>query len=380
MSNYLLTEQEVAFRSEVREFLRSALDDRVAAELAADGEHSATFYRTIAERGWLGLQWPPEYGGLGRGYLSAAILFEEAGFSRAPVLAYSLTSMVGNTLIMLDERQARAFIPRIARGEVIFCLGYSEPNAGSDLASLETRAVREESGYVVNGSKVFNSAGHVATHMFLAARTGKQEDRHRGISVFAVDLRTPGVTIDPLWSIEGVRLNMIYLEDVHIPTEALVLGENQGWKVLETALAHERVGVIALRLGDIRRLLKGLVQELNRTEDGKDRLALGTVGQLLVETEAARALIYGLAAETQQGIASSVTAATAKLYVTNLFERVTQACIRLGGLEMLSIDRDVFAADVENAFLRSARYTITAGTSEVQRNIIALRGLGLPRA
>jgi alkylation response protein AidB-like acyl-CoA dehydrogenase len=379
MSDYVLTESELVFRGEVRTFLESTLNSQVGAEMAEDAEHSSTFYRALADRGWLGLQWPPEYGGQGRSHVSAAVLFEEAGFCRAPILAYSLTAMVGNTLIALDPRQAQEFIPRIARGEVIFCLGYSEPNAGSDLAALETRAVRNDEGWVVNGSKVFTSAGHVANYMLLAARTGLPEQRHRGISVFVLDLSTPGIRIDPIMTFEGIRVNAVYFEDVQVPAEAIVLGENQGWKVLETALAHERVGVVALRLGDISRLLGGLIAHLDRERAANDRLVLATIGQLLAETEAARALVYGLARETDQQKASPVTAAMAKLYVTELFERVTQACIRFGGLDRLCTDRDLFAADVENAFRRSARYTITAGTSEIQRNIIALRGLGLPR-
>jgi len=379
VTDSFLTEREVAFRDEVRAFLQTALDNDVGSELAVDGVHSPTFYRALAEAGWLGLQWPEEYGGRGRGPVSAAILFEEAGFCRAPILAYSITSMVGSALVSIDRRQAEAFLPGIARGEIIFCLGYSEPNVGSDLASLEMRAVRQGDDYVVNGSKMFISAGHVANYMFLAARTGPSEERHRSISVFALDLSTPGVRIEPLWTMEGHRVNIFYLDDVRIPADAIVLGENQGWKVLETALAHERVGMVALLLGDIGRLLGGLVGRVDRECSASDRLMLATVGQLTVESEAARALIYGLAREAERGEASSTAAAMTKLYVTELFERVAQACVRFGGLESLCTDRDLFAADVQNAHCRSARYTVTAGTSEIQRNIIALRGLGLPR-
>ncbi|MCZ7661741.1 MAG: acyl-CoA dehydrogenase family protein [Thermoleophilia bacterium] len=379
MTDSLLTERELAFRDEVRAFLLTALDDQVGSELAVDSVHSPTFYRALAEGGWLGLQWPREYGGLGHGPVSGAILFEEAGFCLAPILAYSVTSMVGSALISVDRCQAKAFLPGIARGEVIFCLGYSEPNVGSDLASLETRAVRQGDDWIVNGSKMFISAAHVANHMFLAARTGPPEERHRTVSVFALDLSSPGVRVEPVYTMEGPRVNVVYLDDVRVPNDAIILGENQGWTVLESALAHERVGMVALLLGDIRRLLGGLIARLDRERGACDRLALATIGQLTVENEAARTMVYSLAREAEEGEASSVGAAMTKLYVSELFERVSQACIRFGGLEVLSTDRDIYTADVQNAHCRSARYTITAGTSEIQRNIIALRGLGLPR-
>jgi 3-oxocholest-4-en-26-oyl-CoA dehydrogenase alpha subunit len=381
MNEWLLTPAECEFREEVRAFLQKALTDEVARELTVEPEHSPSFYQAVARQGWLSLQWPVEYGGLGRGQVHAAILFEEAGFCRAPIIAYSITAMVGNTLTMLAPEHARIFVPRIARGEAIFCLGYSEPNAGSDLAALETRAVRRNGEWVINGTKAFTSVGHIANYMFLAARTGLAEDRHRGVSMFILDMKTIGVKVEPIWTIESEnnRVNMVYLDDVRIPEDAIVLGESQGWRVLEAALAHERVGVVALRLGDIRRLLGALVTRVGEADAGSDRIVVADLGRFAAETEVARTMVYNLARRTETKQVTSTEAAMAKLYVTELFERVALACTRHVGLDALSTDLSPFSEDVSNAVLRSARYSVTAGTSEVQRNIIALRGLGLPR-
>lgn len=366
-----MTADERAFQREAAEFF----SDWSEGHGISGEEHSDDLYQALAARKWIGLQWPEELGGLGRGAVHSTVMFEEAGYYRAPILGASLSSMVGAALIALDPRQAARFIGPIVAGTAIFCLGYSEPEAGSDLASLQTRAIPDANDWIIRGSKVFTSLAQRATHMFLAARTSTELARHRGVSVFTLDLSSPGVTIEALPTIEGTNVAIVHLDGVRVPGRDLVLEQNQGWRVIEQALASERVGMVALRLGEIRRLMDGLITAATAAPNVDGLRA--DLGVALCQCEIARALVYSAA----RSGATSSEAAIVKLAVTGTFEQVAHLCDRYNNLvHAASGQADPYIDDVQNALIRSTRYTITGGTSEIQRNIIALRGLKLPRS
>lgn len=329
-------------------------------------EHDDDFYASLAGEGWLGLQWPKEFGGRGAPPAHTAVFFEEAGFARAPILGVSLGAMVGSALIATAPTQAAEYIPRIVSGEARFCLGYSEPESGSDLLSLRTRATRTPQGWVISGTKVFTSLIEDATHMFLAARVGDATRGPEGVTVFIVPLETTGVSIDTLETLEGKRIGLVHLDDVVVPESALVRGVGEGWTVLQSALAHERVGMVALRLGELRWILERFLLRPEQTRV----LSHQEVGELYSRLLAARSLVLAVAAQGAPG----PEAAMAKLYVTELYDDVARVANEVAAAS----GSEESSALASRTMLRGVRFNITGGTSEIQRSVVARQLLRLP--
>ncbi len=222
--------------------------------------------------GWLGVGWPKEYGGQGRTALEQLIWFDEARRSGAP-LPFVTLNTVGPTLMASgSDAQKQRFLPAILAGEVEFAIGYTEPTAGTDLASLETRAVRDGDHYVVNGSKVFTSGADSADFVWLACRTDPEARKHRGISILIVDTRHPGFSWAPIHTVGGGFTTMTYYRDVRVPVEMRVGEENQGWQLITLQLNHERIGLAAMS-GIAERLLDDTLAWVNAWESGEGRLS-----------------------------------------------------------------------------------------------------------
>jgi len=266
-----------SFRTEVRSFLRDNLppDFKVRNDREAMSEEefrfSQQFAQKLARRGWLTMTWPNEYGGQGAGHLQQLVYNEEMGYSGAPLGFGFGTNLVGPTLMVHGtEEQKRKFLPPIARAEVFWCQGFSEPGAGSDLASLQTRAVRDGDDYVVTGQKIWTSEGHQADWMILLARTDVEAPKHRGISYFLVDMKTPGVQVRPLVNLMNSHaFNEVFFDNVRVPRKNLVGDENRGWYVATTTLDFERSGIIS-----------GVSLQRLRHELGAFGLALGIAFQI----------------------------------------------------------------------------------------------------
>jgi 3-oxocholest-4-en-26-oyl-CoA dehydrogenase alpha subunit len=379
-----LSPEQEAFRNEVRSFFAGALDTTVRAEMAEQGnEHSPTLHRRLAERGWLGLGWPREVGGAGMSPLELAIFMDESHYAGAPITGAMVSSIVGNALIHLAPDEVRAeFLGRVARGELLFCLGYTEPDAGSDLAALKTRAVRDGDQYVVNGSKIFTTNAHLADYMLLAARTDPVAAKHKGISLFLMAMDQPGISISPIHTMGGVRVNAVFLEDVRVPVRLRLGEENSGWYGLAVALDIERAATGFV--GTARRVYDEttawlLAPERDHLVD--DRVAR-TMGRLGMELEAATLLAYRVPWMQAQGAVPTIESSVAKLYSTELAQRVANSCMDACGPhgQLTPEDRDPPAGGIAEQVHRSAVVlTIAGGSSEIQRNIIATRGLGLPR-
>jgi 3-oxocholest-4-en-26-oyl-CoA dehydrogenase alpha subunit len=356
----------------IRAFLAKAVDEKVLEEVREGrNEHSPTFYRRLVEEGWVGLHWPKEVGGRGLSPIVFGTMLEEAAAAGAPITSFMITSIIGSTLLAFGRpEQVQDWIPKVVAGEMSFCLGYSEPDAGSDLASLKTAAVRDGAEYRVSGQKVFTSLANVASHVFLATRTDPSVAKHRGITMILVPLSNPGITITPIWTMGGFRTNAVYYDDVSVGEGQRVGDENAGWGVLMGALAFERTAVGRVGLG--RRLLATLAPEVWRHKE--ESWEVRSFGELAAFWKGVRVLTQRASAIQNRGDSPAVEAALAKLAGTELAQTVARYGMDAVGVAGL-IEEDAFPLTKE--YRDSLRHSVTGGTSEIQRNIIAKLGLGL---
>jgi alkylation response protein AidB-like acyl-CoA dehydrogenase len=361
----------------------STSDDPVRRE-AADA-----WFAAVAEKSWVAAHWPSEYGGGGLSAMEQYILKAEMATRGAPPVGSNVgTSMLGPTLIVhgTDEQKAR-FLPSILKGEGVWAQGFSEPGAGSDLAALSTRAVRDGDEYVVNGQKIWTSFGHYASWIALLVRTDPDAPKHRGISLLLSSIKAPGVTVRPLidaaW---GHHINETFFEDVRVPADQIVGEENRGWYVAMTLLDNERsniTGAIELRrrVGRLAEHVTGVGAPTARLRD------LDSVRQEIAEraVEAEVMLGFSLRIVTIQasGGVPNYEASVAKMFGSEAGQRMDRTGMKAFGLYANLWDPEDARAPMEASFthdyVRSIPSTIAAGSSEIQRNVIATRGLGLPR-
>jgi alkylation response protein AidB-like acyl-CoA dehydrogenase len=388
--DFRFTDAEEAFRDQIREFLGDALPPDWQVRNDREGESdegfafSREFSRKLGERGWLTMAWPREYGGRGASPLTQLVYNEEMAYAGAPLGFGFGVNLVGPTLMVWGtEVQKQQHLGAIARSEAFWCQGFSEPGSGSDLASLETRAIASGDYYIINGQKIWTSEGHHGDWMILLARTDHDAPKHRGISYFLVDMRTPGVIVRPLTNLmNGHAFNQVYFDNVRVPRSNLVGEENRGWYVATTTLDFERSGIN--RVTWTRRQLNEVVNLFRRPEvPARVRdLARVRLSELAIELEIARLLCYRVAWFQSRGAVPNYEASMAKLYGSEVIYRFANTALGLlglaGQLEPES-PQATLQGRVERTYLASVSYTIAGGTSEIQRNVIATRGLGLPR-
>jgi alkylation response protein AidB-like acyl-CoA dehydrogenase len=379
------SKEEEAFRREVREFLRREVTPEVREEADSGigwGPHIWELVRKLGARGLLTPTWPKEYGGLGLPSLYRFLVHEELDYAEAlPHEALTVGAGVAGPTIMLygSAEQKKEYLPRIARGEIEFALGYTEPEAGSDLASLQLRAEERGDHFVFNGQKVFNTRCHFAQYHWIAARTDVNVPKHRGISLFIVDLSSPGITLRPLWGIDGTRTNEVFYDNVAVPRGNLVGEKNKGFYYTVTALEFERV----LSVGRLSRTFEELVLYVNQSAALRsDRLVRQKVAQLATEIEVAKLFVYRLAWLQTKRTVANYEAAASKLFSSELSQRMAATGVEIMGLLGL-LQKESGKAPLDGKFEYLVRETllntIAGGTSEVMRNIIATRGLDLPR-
>ena len=378
--------EDEAFREEVRAFLRRELPEQRPDGVDA-WRFSREFVRKLAAQGWLTLAWPKEWGGSGAGHMQQLVFNEEMASAEAP--ANDLGSdRVGPTILLYGtEEQKQRFLPPIIRGEAVWCQGFSEPGAGSDLASLQTRAVLDGDSFVINGSKIWTSLAHFAQYMILLARTDPEAPKHRGISYFLVDMKTPGIDTRPLTDMLGRHtFNQVFFQDVRIPRDALLGEMNRGWYVATATLDFERSGIQRV-IGSMRTY--GEIVDYARDLVASGRLRPGYRGvrnrlaELKIEFEVGRMLSYRVAWLQSQNQVPNYEASVSKMYGSELAQRLASAGMELLGLGGQLAPGSPHAAlrgKVEALYLSAAALTVAAGTSEINRGIIATRGLGLPRA
>jgi alkylation response protein AidB-like acyl-CoA dehydrogenase len=388
--------EEAAFRAQVRAFVDANLPPELRRPHAVSssfeggrwGHPSAKLWREkLAERGWIAPAWPREYGGAGMTPMEQFVFNEEMALARAPRTGGGIAiGMAGPTIMVHGtEEQKQRFLPPILSGEHIWCQGFSEPEAGSDLANLQTRAVRDGDDYVINGQKIWTSLAQHADWMNLLARTDPDAPKHKGISYLLVDMRSPGITIRPLVNIAGqADFNEVFFDNVRVPKENLLGEENRGWYLATTTLDFERSNIatttnLVLMVSDLvawgREHRCAPECALSRDESLRYELADRTV-----EAQIARLMSYRVISMQNAGLIPNKESSIAKLYSSELEQRVARTALRLlGPYGQLMDGLAPLDGKVSRMYLYGVALTIGGGTSEIQRNIIAMRGLELPR-
>ena len=387
-----LSEEELSFEKEVVAFLEANQSEEV---MDSNPEHLSqtvetppkrAFMRQLAEQGWLGMSWPAEYGGQERSGIYDFMLTEALARFGAPQPGKGV-GIVGKTIIRNGNDELKEyFLPRIIRGEIEFAIGYSEPQAGSDAASMQLKATHdaERGGWVLNGHKIWTTSAHFADWYWVGARTG--EHKHKGITLFLIPMDHEGFEIHPTYTIGDERTNEVFFNDVFVPDSHVVGEVGRGWTYICEALDLERFAM--LPVGPIEMKLKGLIEYV-RTEtlDGeplaKDPVVRQKVAKLRTDLEVARKLQRRVISEALKDRVPTIEAAMYKMWQSQLGQRIADAAIDIMGPDA-QLKPGEPEAPVNGRYERSYRYTVVdtigGGTSEVQKNIIAARGLGLPKS
>ncbi|HEY3960433.1 MAG TPA: acyl-CoA dehydrogenase family protein [Solirubrobacteraceae bacterium] len=373
------SDEEVAFRDELRAWF-AANDPGVEPDGEEDVRYTwrRDFQRRLADGGWAAVHWPREYGGRGASLTESAIFFEELGRSGAPLPANVLGLLLAGPTIMTwgTTEQKDRYLAPILTAEEIWCQGFSEPDAGSDLASLKTRAVRDGEEWVVTGQKVWTSGAQYSKWCMLVARTDSDAPKHKGLTYFLMDMEQAGVQVRPLRQITGEpEFNELFLDGVRIPHENILGGEGNGWKVALTTLMNERSGLGFFLQVRLRQLLDRLIDEAGRAGLLEDPVLADRLGELHLRTEIVRLTAYrGLTAIEKYGQPGPEGSLTKWMW-SDTNQRLTQLAADLLGPNALRAG-DPWAYEL----LRARGNSIEGGTTEVLKNIVAERVLGLPKA
>jgi alkylation response protein AidB-like acyl-CoA dehydrogenase len=386
--DFRLGQKSDAFRADVREFLHQHLDAEVI-ELAHETGtmHNKDFYRSLGSEGWIAASWPAEYGGQERDPYEMTALRDELRLAGAPTDGMGLSLIVCQTIRRVaTDAQKRDFLPRALSGEILMSLGYSEPDSGSDVASIKTRAVRDGDEWVITGQKMFTTLAHEANFVFLLARTNPDVPKHKGLTMFLVPLDSKGIEIQPVHTVGGERTNATFYNDVRISDHFRIGDIDGGWDVMTIALTFERGG---FGLSEADRVWEQTVAwaKHTRRDDGtrviddphvRERLAM-----IRVNNEVAKLLAYRTSFVAASGKLPGVEGSMHKLfYAESMTADAAELVDMLGSEGVLPHGEDGAPVDgwVEHLFRHAAVTTIYGGTSEMQRSIIAERGLGLPRS
>jgi alkylation response protein AidB-like acyl-CoA dehydrogenase len=371
-----LPSEAEALRTEVREFLRKTLGDRPPHKRARSwGGFDRQFSQQVGARGWIGLTWPKQYGGHERSALERYVVLEEMLAAGAPVSAHWIGDRQSGPLLLRfgTEEQRQRFLPRIARGELAFAIGMSEPDSGSDLASIRTRAEKISGGYRVNGTKVWTSNAHLSDYMIALFRTTVVPDKkHEGLSQFLVDTKTAGISIRPIVDLSGAHhFNEVVFQDAFVPEDMRVGEEGAGWKQVTTELAFERSG--PERYLSAIQLLIETIREVGK-EPG-ERAAI-TIGRLVAHLATLRQMSLSVAGMLQAGQAPNLEAAVVKDVGTSFEQEIPETIHALMGVEPRLDTGSQFERTLGFLMEHAPSFSLRGGTREILRGIIA-RGLGL---
>ena len=384
------SEEQEALRKEIRAYYEELLTPEIREALHighGTGETMRAVVRQMAEDGWLGIGWPVEYGGQGRSQIEQFIFFDESMRSGAPVPMLTINT-VGPTLVKFGSEELKKFyLPKILKGEIHFCIGYTEPHAGTDLAALSTRAERDGDEYVINGQKIFTSLASDADYIWLATRTDPDVPKHQGLSIFVVDMKTPGLQVEPMNLLSDHDICTIFLDDVRVPAGNLVGGENKGWGLITSQLNHERVtlassGILEKCLTDTRKW----AQE-KRLPDGRRVIDQEWVqlnlARVFAGLEFLKLINWKVAWTATQDRLDVADASAIKVFGTEWylesFRLLMEVLGQRGYLKRGSPEAAI-AGWLETLYRGLLILTFGGGTNEIQRDLIGMFGLKLPRA
>ncbi len=400
------TATESAFRTEVRRFIANECPAGIKrrgfrAAFGGGGwddsdmsreeyfKRNAEWVKKLASHGWVAPAWPKEYGGAGMTVMEQFIFSQEMSLSGAPRGGnFGIgTGWAGPTIILYGtDDQKQKYLPGIVQGDDVWCQGFSEPGAGSDLAAVQTRAVRDGDDFVVNGQKIWTSGAHVAKYMILLARSDPDAAKHKGISYFIVDMKSPGITVRPLVNMANNHdFNEVFFDNVHVPAENMIGEENRGWYVGTTTLDFERSGIATSISHTL--TVKDLVTFIRKHKDEgsvtKNNGMKNEIADRMIEAGVEEMLCTQVISMQNRGLVPNKEGSIAKLFSSELDVRIAGSAMKvLGMYGQLKNGSEHAPADgrIESTYLYATTSTVGGGTSEIQRNIIASRGLGMPRA
>jgi alkylation response protein AidB-like acyl-CoA dehydrogenase len=384
--DYRYPPDTLPFRMEVRQWLQHNLDEELRGQsnrgaLNPEQLHALRRWnRKLADAGYAAISWPTEYGGRGAGVMEQVVLAEEMHRAEAPAALnpIGLANIAPSIMTWGTEHQKRTLLPRMQRGDDIWCQGFSEPGAGSDLASLRCRAVLEGDHFIVNGQKVWNTLGHIADYCELLVRTDPDAPKHQGITCLLVDMHLPGITVRPLTTLTGAdEFSEIFFDAVRVPASALLGPVNQGWQVAMTTLSNERAGVANLHLG-VRKKIARLIQAARECEvDGipasKDPVARQQLARVYLYGEYQKALADVCIAGELNGRPPGAESSITKQSWSDIEQMIGETSASVLGAEAQR-------GDWGDNRLYSRATSIAGGTTQINKNIIARRVLGLPKA
>ena len=385
--NLDFTREEREFQQSIRSWMRENVQDDIKRSSALGEmlakEQQQKWERLLGKQGWLALTWPKQYGGPGWTATQAYIFDLERAMAGAPPTSPFGVSMVGPVLYNFGfQEQKDRWLPGIVSGETLWCQGYSEPNAGSDLASLKTRAERKDDHYLVNGQKIWTTQAHWSDMMFCLVRTDPTVKQQNGISFLLIDMKTPGIEVRPIYSIDGHHhLNEVYFTDVRVPLENLVGQEGMGWTIAKFLLTHERTTIagVADSHHEISRLKNAVEESPGFLDKSQARLR---IAELEIELMALEYTNFRTVAATDEGRPLGPESSGLKIKGTELQQKVSQAMVELGGMMSLTWDNpETIGSDIFNRATRRYNFlracTIYGGSNEIQKNVLAKMLLGL---
>jgi len=390
------TKEDDAFRQEVKQWLLDNIPSEWREGSPRFWEHTdetwvtaREFERKLAKKGWWVPSFPLAYGGIGATHIQQLIINEEKAYLGAPMTANDAnSSYVGTTILRYgSDEQKNSYVTGLGKSEILFCTGYSEPGAGSDLASIQTRAIETEDHFIINGQKTFTSRAHRADYCWLATRTDPDVPKHKGISLFIVDMKSPGITVQPLINIVGAHdFNEVFFDNVRVSKQNLVGEKNQGWLYLTTALNYERSGILLPATAKL--VIEQITKYARETQSNGRMLSDDPIFQqrlagMATKYHVCRLLCYHVAWLQQRGHTPSYEASISYLFGCELIRHVAKTGMEiLGSYSLLTRNSKwmPLGGIVEHLYLSSLAFGIGGGTMEIQRNLIALLGLGLHRS
>ncbi|WP_050616119.1 acyl-CoA dehydrogenase family protein [Bacillus testis] len=383
-----LSEEQHQLKQEIRSYLDSHITPELLEEVRVTpdgGPLWKEYIRQMGRDGWLGIGWPKEYGGQGRTPLEQYIFLEEIDRTGVNIPFITLET-VGPTIMKLGtEKQKKEFLPKILRGEIEIAVGYSEPQAGTDLASLQTRAVKDGDSYIINGQKVFTTNAHISDYIWLAARTDPEAPKHKGISIFLVPTKSPGVSVTPM-TLMGERTNVSYYENVRVPLDALVGEENKGWQYITTQLSLERL--MLSTYSKMKRMVHETCDWASKHErDGMVVIENPWVKESLAELEAQievlRLLNYRAAWSHANEKAAHFRPSMNKVFAADLHQKVYDTCMQIMGLSGQLKRGSEWAplnGKAEEFAKKHLVFLFGGGANDSMRDLVARFGLGLPKS
>jgi len=378
-----------ALRDELRAYYDTLLTPEVEADLAS-GEgvspKSKEIWKQMAADGWAGIGWPEEWGGQGRTPIEQFVFFDESMRAGAPVPMLTINSVAPTIMKFGTEEQKQFYLPKILKGEIHFAIGYTEPDAGTDLASLKTKAVRDGDEYIINGQKIFTSLASAADYIWLAVRTNSEVKKHKGISMIIVPTDTPGFKCEPIRNFANLNTNMTFYEDVRVPVGNLVGEENGGWNLITNQLNHERVtlcssGVVERQLEDVRRWAQDTKLADGRRVIDQDWVQLN-LARVHAELEFLKLINWKVAFDATRGAPlNPADASSIKVFGTEFYLEAFRLLLEILGSHA-NVQGDspgaVLKGRIESRVRSMHILTFGGGTNEMQRDLITIFGLGMP--